>query len=71
MFSRSSLCLLGQHGSCSSAQMPVELSGNMLQNLFLNLPPQTVPDRDKSLLYRVTKVLGDTYFVDLKMRFGQ
>ena len=42
MFSGSSHCLLGQHGSCSSAQLPVELSENMLQNLFLNLPPQTV-----------------------------
>ena len=26
MFSRSSPCLLGQHGSCSSAKLPVELS---------------------------------------------
>ena len=42
MFSGNSPCLLGQHGSCSSAQLPVELSENMLQNLFLNLPPQTV-----------------------------
>ena len=25
MFSGSSSCLLGQHGSCSSAQLPVEL----------------------------------------------
>ena len=25
-----------------SDQLPVELSENMLQNLFLNLPPQTV-----------------------------
>ena len=33
---------LGQHGSCSSAQLPVELSENLLQNLFLNLPPRTV-----------------------------
>ena len=33
MFSGSPPCLLGQHGSCSSAQ----LSENMLQNLFLNL----------------------------------
>ena len=31
MFSGSSPCLLGQHGSCSSAQLPVELSENMLQ----------------------------------------
>ena len=42
MFSGSSPCLLGQHGSCSSAQLPVELSVNMLQNLFLNLPPHSV-----------------------------
>ena len=34
--------MLGQHGSCSSAQLPVELSENMLPNLFHNLPPQTV-----------------------------
>ena len=44
MFSGSPPCLLGQHGSCSSAQLPVELSENMLQNLFLNLPPQTVQE---------------------------
>ena len=42
MFSWSSPCLLGQHGSCSTAQLPVDLSENMLQNLFPNLPPQTV-----------------------------
>ena len=42
MISGSSPCLLGQHGNCSSAQLPVELPENMLQNLFLNLPPQTV-----------------------------
>ena len=42
MFSGSPPCLLGQHGSCSSAQLPVELSENMLQNLFHNLLPQTV-----------------------------
>ena len=38
MFSRSYPCSLGQHGSCSSAPLPVELSEKMLQNLFLNLP---------------------------------
>ena len=42
MFSESSPKLLGLHGSCSSAKLPVELSENMLQNLLLNLPPQTV-----------------------------
>ena len=42
MFFRSSPCLLGQHGSCSSAQLPVELSQNMLQNLFHNLLPHPV-----------------------------
>ena len=52
MFSGSSPCLLGQHGSCSSAQLPVELSENMLQNLFHNLPPQTVCIRYiENLLY--------------------
>ena len=30
MFSGSSPCLLGQHGSSSSAHLPVELSENML-----------------------------------------
>ena len=39
-FSGSFPCLLWQHGSCSSAQPPVELSKNMLQNLFLDLPPR-------------------------------
>ena len=34
--------MLGQHGSCSVAQLPVELSENMLQNIFLNLPPHSV-----------------------------
>ena len=34
--------MLGQDSSCSSALLPVELSENMLQNLLLNLPPQTV-----------------------------
>ena len=42
MFSGSSPCLLGQHGSCSSAYLPVELSENMLLNLLLDLLPQTV-----------------------------
>ena len=41
MFSESSPCLLGQHSSCSTAQQPVELSKNILQNLFHNLTPQT------------------------------
>ena len=40
-FSESSPCLLGQHGSCSTAQRPVELSEHMLQNLFHNLTSQT------------------------------
>ena len=44
MFFGSSPCLLGQHGSCTLAQLPVELSENMLQSLFLNLLPQTVLD---------------------------
>ena len=39
MFSGSSPCLLGQHGSFSSAQLPVELVENMLQNLFLTCHP--------------------------------
>ena len=42
MISESSPCLLGQHGSCSTAQRPVELSENILQNLFNKLLPQTV-----------------------------
>ena len=42
MFSESSLCLLGQHGSCSTAQQPVELSINISQNLQNKLLPQTV-----------------------------
>ena len=48
MFSGSSPCLPGQHGSCSSAQLPVELSENMLQNLLLN-QPQTVVSMDGNL----------------------
>ena len=55
MFSRSSPCLLGQHGSCSSAQLPVELTENMLQNLFLNLPPQTVEHFDAHIGIKVNK----------------
>ena len=42
MFSESFPCLLGQHGSCSTAQRPVELLKSILQHLFNNLPPQTV-----------------------------
>ena len=34
------LALLGQHGSYSTAQLPVELPEKML-HLFLNLPPET------------------------------
>ena len=34
MFSESSHCLLGQHGSCSTVQRHVELSENILQNLY-------------------------------------
>ena len=42
MFSESSPCLLGQHGSCNIDQRPGELSENILQNLFHKLLPQTV-----------------------------
>ena len=42
MFSESSPCLLGQHGSCSTAKRPGELSENILQNLRNKLPSQTV-----------------------------
>ena len=44
MFSESSPCLLGQHGSCSTAQRPVELSENVLNNHFSqpDSAPQTV-----------------------------
>ena len=42
MFSESSPCLLGQHGTCSTVQQPVELSENILQNIFHNRTPQTV-----------------------------
>ena len=42
LFSVSSLCLPGQHCSCRTAQQPVELSENMLQNLFYKLPPPSV-----------------------------
>ena len=48
IFSGSSPCLLGQHGSCSSSQLPVDLSENMLQNLFLNLPPHSVEFRERT-----------------------
>ena len=43
MFSESSPCLLGQHGSCSSTVKGTgELSENILQNLRNDLPSQTV-----------------------------
>ena len=35
MFSESSTCLLGQHGSCSTVQRPLELSKNISKNIFL------------------------------------
>ena len=42
MFSESFPCLLGQHDSCRAAQLPVELSENIFQNLWNKLPPQTL-----------------------------
>ena len=42
LFSKSSPCLLGLHGSCSIAQQPVELSENSLQNLRNKWPPHPV-----------------------------
>ena len=47
IFSGSSPCLLGQNDCCSSAQLPVELSEDMLQNLLFNLPPQTVQNVER------------------------
>ena len=41
-FSRSSPPLLGQHGSCSIAQRPVELLENSLPNLRNKWPPHPV-----------------------------
>ena len=38
---KSSPSLLGQHGSCSTAQRPGELSENHLQNIWNKLPPLT------------------------------
>ena len=45
MFSENSSCLLWQRGSCSTAQRPVELSENILQNLFNKLQTQTAERR--------------------------
>ena len=44
MFSESSPCLQGQHGSCSTAQQPGELSEIILQNLLKQVaaPPGTL-----------------------------
>ena len=42
MFSKSSPCLLGQHGSCSMAQQPIELSEKSSQNLRNKWPPHPV-----------------------------
>ena len=42
MFSKTSPCLLGQHGSCSEAQQPGELSENSKQNLRNKWPPHPV-----------------------------
>ena len=58
MFSGSSPCLLEQHGSCSSDQLPMEHSENMLQNLFLNLPPQTVPFGEQNCEYSGASLYG-------------
>ena len=57
MFSGSSPCLQGQHGSCSSAQLPVELSKYMLHNLFLNLPPQTVAVHTRIMALPTTEIM--------------
>ena len=40
-FLKVSPCLLWQHGSCSTAQQPGELSENVLQNLSNKLLPQS------------------------------
>ena len=58
MFSESSPCLLGQHGSSSTAQWPVELSENILQNLRNKLPPKTVFN------CRLSKVIVFSIFAD-------
>ena len=42
MFSESSPCLLGQHGSCSKAQQPGKLSEKSKQNLRNKWPPHPV-----------------------------
>ena len=42
MFSDSSPCLLGQHGSCSTAQQPGNSQKNSLQNLRNKWPPHPV-----------------------------
>ena len=52
MFSESSPSLLGQHCNCSTAQRPVELTENILQNLFHKLPPQTVVAKSFSTAIR-------------------
>ena len=44
MFSESSPCLLGQHGSGSTVQQPVELPKNRLQNFRNKSSPQTVDE---------------------------
>ena len=73
MFSGSSPSLLRQHGSCSSALLPVELSENMLQNLFLNLPPQTVPSSLRTYphnLYRSKMCSSKITVVQSKFRYS-
>ena len=42
MFSKSYPCLLGQNGSCSTAQQPGDISENSLQNLRNKCPPHPV-----------------------------
>ena len=56
MLSVSSPRLLGQHGSCSTAQQHVELSENILQYLFYKLPPQSVTPISEISFKRVGEI---------------
>ena len=47
MCSESCPSMLRRHGSSSTAQRPTELAEINLQNLFHNLPPQTVYDKSR------------------------
>ena len=74
MFSESSPCLLGQHGSCCTAQRPGELSEHILQNRShdrMNNPALYVPVKSDHLLLLVLVVVHLSVLGELAVGAGR